>query len=128
MNTDWLDLVRRYSGTKPVNPLAEWWGAFGDERLTQLVELAFTNNKDMAVARARVLEARAQAGVTLAGMSPNADGGAAVTHSRASEHTSGAGSTTLYRIGLDASWELDFFGKKAEDLRGDKKPHCKACG
>ena len=95
VNTDWLDLVRRYtsadevsyegskwdnlvssySGTKPVNPLAEWWGAFGDERLTQLVELAFTNNKDMAVARARVLEARAQVGVTLAGMSPKADGG-----------------------------------------------------
>ncbi|MBQ3653251.1 MAG: TolC family protein [Synergistaceae bacterium] len=140
VNTDWLDLVRRYtsadevsyegskwdnlvssySGTKPVNPLAEWWGAFGDERLTQLVELAFTNNKDMAVARARVLEARAQVGVTLAGMSPKADGGGGVTHSRASEHTTGGGSSTLYRIGLDASWELDFFGKKAEDLRGDK--------
>ncbi len=140
VNTDWLDLVRRYtsadevsfegtkwdnlvsnySGTKPVNPLSEWWNNFGEERLTQLVEMAFMNNKDMATARARVLEARAQVGVTMAGMSPKADGAAAVTHSRASEHTSGAGSSTLYRIGMDASWELDFFGKKAEDLRADK--------
>ena len=139
-NTDWMDLVRRYtsadevsfegskwdnlvstySGTKPVNALSEWWNSFGDERLTQLVEMAFRNNKNMAQSRAKVLEARAQVGVTMAEMSPKVDGGAAVTHSRASAHTTGAGSNTLYHIGMEASWELDFFGKKADDLRADK--------
>ena len=116
----WDNLVGSYSGKKPVNALAEWWSNFGDETLTQLIEMSFRNNKDIAVSRARVLEARAQVGVTMAGMSPKADGGALWTNSRASEHTSAAGSNNLYRIGMDASWELDFFGKKADELKADK--------
>lgn len=140
-NRDWLDLVRlytsadevsfegskwdnligTYSGKKPVNALSEWWSNFGDENLTRLIEMSFMNNKDMATSRAKVLEARAQLGVTMAGMSPKADGEALWTNSRASEHTTAAGSNNLYRIGMDASWELDFFGKKAEDLKADKR-------
>ena len=116
----WDNLVGTYSGKKPVNALAEWWSNFGDETLTQLINMSFANNKDIAVSRARVLEARAQVGVTMAGMSPKADGGALWTNSRASEHTSAAGSNNLYRVGMDASWELDFFGKKADDLAADK--------
>ena len=116
----WDKLISTHTGKKPVNALAEWWSNFGDETLTQLIEMSFRNNKDMATARARVLEARAQVGVTMAAMSPKADGGALWTNSRASEHTSGAGSNNLYRVGMDASWELDFFGKKADELEADK--------
>ena len=139
-NKDWLELVRRYtsadevsfegtkwdklastySGRKPVNALAEWWSNFGDELLTELIEMSFRNNKDMVSSRARVLEARAQLGATMSGMSPKADGGAAWTNSRASDNTYGGGSTNTYRIGMDASWELDLFGKKAEELKADK--------
>lgn len=139
-NKDWLELVRRYtsadevsfegskwdnlvsnySGHKPVNALAEWWSNFGDERLTQLIEMSFRNNRDMVSSRARVLEARAQVGVTMSGMSPKADGGVAWTNSRASDNTYGGGSSNLYRVGMDASWELDLFGKKAEELKADK--------
>lgn len=118
--TKWDNLVSTYSGNKPVNALAEWWSNFGDERLTQLIEMSFANNRDMVSARAKVLEARAQLGVTLSGMSPKADGGAAWTNSRGSDNASGAGSSNLYRVGMDASWELDFFGKKAEELKADK--------
>ena len=118
--TKWDNLVSTYSGHKPVNALAEWWSNFGDELLTQLIEMSFRNNRDLMSSRAKVLEARAQLGVTMSGMSPKADGNAAWTNSRASENTSGAGSSNLYRIGMDASWELDLFGKKAEELKADK--------
>lgn len=140
-NRDWLDLVRRYtsadevsfesskwdtlvsvySGHKPMNSLAEWWSNFGDDILTQLIEMSFRNNKDMAVSRARVLEARAQLGVTMSGMSPKADGVASWRNSRASDNADALGSSNLYHIGMNASWELDFFGKKAEDVKADKR-------
>lgn len=139
-NKDWLDLVRQYtsadevsyegskwdnlvgeySGQKPVNALAEWWSNFGDERLTQLIEMSFRHNKDLATSRARILEARAQVGVTMAGMSPKADGGGLWTNSRASDNYTRAGSNNLYHIGIDASWELDLFGRKADELRANK--------
>ncbi len=117
----WDNLVSSYSGKKPVNALAEWWSNFGDETLTQLIEMSFRDNKDIAASRARVLEARAQLGVTMAEMSPKADGGAAWTNSRASKHTTAAGTNNLYRIGMDASWEIDLFGKKTEDLKANKR-------
>ena len=117
----WDNLVGEYSGHKPVNALAEWWSNFGDERLTQLIEMSFRNNRDMAASRAKILEARAQVGVTLAGMSPKADGGATWTNSRASDHTTRAGSNNLYHIGIDASWELDLFGRKADELKANKR-------
>lgn len=116
----WDKLVSTHTGKKPVNALAEWWSNFGDEVLTQLIEMSFANNKDIAISRARVLEARAQIGATMAGMSPKADGGALWTNSRASDNSTRAGSNNLYHAGMDASWELDFFGKKAEDLKADK--------
>lgn len=116
----WDKLVSTHTGKKAVNSLAEWWSNFGDETLTQLIEMSFANNKDMATARARVLEARAQVGVTMAGMSPKADGGALWTNSRASDNSTRAGSNNLYHAGMDASWELDFFGKKADELKADK--------
>ena len=118
----WDNLVSTYTGTekKPMNALAEWWSSLGDESLTQLIEMSFRKNRDMVSARAKVLEARAQLGVTMAGMSPKADGNAAWTNSRASQNSSGAGSSNLYRIGMDASWELDLFGRKAEDLKASK--------
>lgn len=37
-----------------------WWQAFGDPAMTRLVEAAIANNPDIAIAVARVREARAQ--------------------------------------------------------------------
>ncbi len=83
--------------------------------------MSFANNKDMAVSRARVLEARAQVGATMAVMSPRADGGAAWTNSRPSDNSTRAGSNNLYHIGIDASWEIDLFGRKTDELRANKR-------
>jgi outer membrane protein, multidrug efflux system len=41
------------------NPEAEWWKAFGDPVLDQLVGQAFSANLDLKIAVARVAEARA---------------------------------------------------------------------
>ncbi|AZF46313.1 efflux transporter outer membrane subunit [Pseudomonas sp. R2-7-07] len=44
-------------------PTARWWQAYGDPQLNRWVELATQNNPSMAMAAARVREARAMAGL-----------------------------------------------------------------
>ena len=50
---------------------SRWWSAFGDPRLTALVEQARANNSDLAIAAARVAEARAQERVARSLLWPN---------------------------------------------------------
>lgn len=127
---DWLSLVRSYplssiSADKPadlaVGTLAEWWNIFGDELLTDLIRLSFQNNRDLQGARARVLQARAQLGVSKAALLPWLDGRADWTNADASKNGAAVGgSSNTYGLGIDASWEIDLFGQKREEVRAGK--------
>ncbi len=60
--------------TAPINP--EWWALFHDPKLTGLERQVATSNLDVQAAAVRVLESRAQLGITRAGLLPtiNANG------------------------------------------------------
>lgn len=123
---DWTALARRYdnayvSGEIEAVPtparLASWWNSLGDPALTDLVYLSLAHNRDLASARARVNEARVALGISRADLLPWIDSTGLWTHNDASENASPAGSTNLYRIGVDASWEIDVFGGGRERIR-----------
>src|SRR3954468_13069247 len=63
-------------------PIVQWWTAFGDEHLNNLVERAVRGNIDLRRAQARVREARAQHDVIGADQYPRVDVGASYSHSR----------------------------------------------
>lgn len=90
--------------------LTGWWRQFNDPTLTALVDEALKANLDLALAEARLRQARAMRGVTAGGLWPSAT----VSGSYQREHTAGVtpgnGSQGLYEAGLDAVWELDIFG------------------
>lgn len=95
-------------------PELEWWSAFGDPVLVALIEQAADSNLDVALARARLLEARALARAQGASLQPSVDLAASASRSQSSENTrQGAfvGDDDLYQVGLDARWEPDFFGR-----------------
>ena len=48
----------------------QWWQIFGDENLEHLIAQADANNGDLKIAGLRVIEARAQLGIALAGRYP----------------------------------------------------------
>ncbi|HET9926002.1 MAG TPA: RND transporter, partial [Methylomirabilota bacterium] len=50
-----------------------WWQVFGDETLQGLIRTALEENKDVRVAVARVLEARAQLGLARSNQFPAID-------------------------------------------------------
>jgi len=99
---------------------AAWWGQFDDPVLNDLIQIALQENKDVRIAVARVEEFMGQYGVTRAALYPQVGAGASASQQRASQLTgptplenfSNASPTfSNYEIFLNASWELDFWGK-----------------
>lgn len=89
----------------------DWWKAFGDPRLSELVELARANNADVAIAAARVREARAQERVSRALLLPSLD----FTEQGAESRSLGPFGTPVEGLTLQpvfqASYEIDLFGR-----------------
>lgn len=96
--------------------LARWWTNFNDPVLSSLIDRAIEANPDLRVAAARVLEARSLRGVAKAAGVPVVNAGGEYRRSQGSETNDGARfagvgeQQDLYRVGLDASWEIDVFG------------------
>jgi NodT family efflux transporter outer membrane factor (OMF) lipoprotein len=110
-------------GTSAAAPeqLTHWWMTLNDPALSSLVQRAVEGNLDLRIARARVLQARAQVGIVSGDAGPQVDAGASYSRIRQSEAVkiggvspAAAESTAghdLYQVGFDASWELDLFGQ-----------------
>jgi NodT family efflux transporter outer membrane factor (OMF) lipoprotein len=110
------------TATPDAQMLAQWWRTLGDPDLSDLIERATAGNLDLKTAQARVREARARRGVAQAGFFPSLNAGGSATRSRGSEQLGGGESQDLYRLGFDASWELDIFGRvrrSVEAAQGD---------
>ena len=123
----WIEMAQRYpvpavSQDQMVRPdpkmLSEGWESFNDELLTQLVEWAMQSNRDLASAREKVTEARAALGINKAALLPWLDNTDYWYNTRTPVETGGAGKGIgIYRLGIDASWEIDIFGGKRESIK-----------
>ena len=82
--------------------LARWWTRFDDAVLNALMERAFAGNLDLATMRERVVQSRAELGMTQSGLFPSADADGGYEMSQ--------GGAQMFNAGLSASWELDIFG------------------
>lgn len=96
-----------------------WWKRFDDARLNALEDEALRSGPDLAVAEARVREARALRGIADSALYPTAIAGAEYDRSHGSANVptgvppGGLGpgiDSNLYQVGFDASWEIDVFG------------------
>lgn len=96
----------------PDKELALWWTAFNDPSLTALVQRSLASNLTLRVAVSRVREARAELGVSRAGLLPTLDAGGSYTRFRRSDTAGQPGHGDVYRAGFDAAWELDIFGRR----------------
>jgi outer membrane protein, multidrug efflux system len=90
---------------------ADWWKAFGDPRLSDLVAAALAYNADLGAAEARVREAEAQSRLAGAALLPSVNLGAGVQKER-DLNAFGQPSTTLaVQPQLQVAYEVDLWGR-----------------
>jgi multidrug efflux system outer membrane protein len=93
--------------------LVHWWTTFNDPMLSALVGRAIQFNLDLKLAQARIRQARAARNVTAAGLGPTVNAGGSYVYGASGVQTATGRknlTSSLYRTGLDAAWELDIFG------------------
>ena len=101
--------------------LASWWNIFNDPMMTELILKSLESNRDLAAARARVTEARASLGISQANLLPWLDSTNFWNNGRTPVQAGGSGSgTNLYKLGIDASWEIDVFGGQRASVRAQR--------
>jgi len=90
----------------------KWWDAFQDEVLRDLIHTALQQNYDVRIAAARILQARAQLGITRADQLPSIDANAAAVNQRLPQSPGLRPiETSATQVSLSLAWELDFWGK-----------------
>ncbi|GJL61654.1 MAG: RND efflux system, hypothetical protein, NodT [Nitrospirales bacterium] len=95
--------------------LSQWWSTLNDPELTSLIDRAIAGSLDLRKAASRILEARAERGISEADRFPTIDATGGVSQKRFRFGTNQdnvlAATTPLYEGGFDATWELDLFGR-----------------
>ncbi len=99
--------------------VADWWKNFNDPELDSLITKAVQSNLTLKQAQTRILQAREARTVAGAGLFPSATASSNVSNSSSaltvtptggSALSSASKTRNLFQDGLDATWELDFFG------------------
>ena len=104
-------------GTATVRPTDDWWKSFSDPTLDQLVAEAHEHNADLALAAARVDEARALAQVAGSLLYPAFDADFDRNRNRSSARSSVPLPPTVplernsYRAAVNVSYEVDLWGR-----------------
>ncbi|WP_175772565.1 efflux transporter outer membrane subunit [Paraburkholderia phenazinium] len=101
----------------------QWWNAFNDPELSSLIARVATTNLDVKVATARLTEARAARRIVGADAAPSVNGSASYEHARGSQNglvdisgLNGKADYNVWQPGLDASWELDLWGRVRREI------------
>ena len=90
----------------------KWWEVFQDPQLQELIRTALKQNYDVRIAAARIMEARAQLGITRADQLPTVSAGATGLNDRIPEtKLSPETETSFNAVGASMAWDLDFWGK-----------------
>ena len=104
-------------GTLDTAALATWWTRFNDPVLDMLVSGALRSSPDVRSALSRIAEYRARRGVERSSLLPSL--AASVSGVRTNTKNRDTNLTTInesYTASLDASWQVDLFGRQRQTL------------
>ena len=122
VSSNWLEAADERVKQEPANYRA-WWEAFGDPALNRVIDRAYRENVSLKIAAVRVLEARAQLGISVGKLYPQTQQlNPSITFNRFSAYSYSAAESTAAHFPvqytywqdqafLNVAWELDFWGK-----------------
>jgi outer membrane protein, multidrug efflux system len=92
-----------------------WWDVFHDEQLRELIRTALQQNLDLRIAASRIMQARAQLGITRADQFPTVDAGAGASRTRVPKSVVpfplDPYQSSDIQLTAGVTWEVDFWGK-----------------
>ena len=97
-----------------VSPYEDWRAFIQSDKLTQVIELALRNNRDVRIAILNIQRAEAQYGIQRANRLPNIDLGVTGANQRLSENINNGNSTISRQYSVDlgvSNYEIDFWGR-----------------
>lgn len=109
-----------HAGATVAGSDSTWWLHFDDSNLDSLIQEALRANFNLKIAEARLRAASAQARIAGAGQFPQLNGGGTAARRKqnflglpipGSEDRVLSSTITTYGVSLDASWELDIWGR-----------------
>jgi len=95
------------------SPRGEWWKAFADPKMDELIERADRGNTSIQVAAARLAQARAIARITDADRAPQLTAGASAARVDGFSNGTFGGPRNFGTVGANLGYEVDLFGKLA---------------
>ncbi len=124
---------KQAEGWKVANPAdvlerGDWWALYGDAELNQLVGRLNVSNQNLAAAEAQYRSARALVRGARSQLFPSVGGSGGATRAGQGSSTStttqsgssSSGVSESYSVGLDASWELDIWGRLRRNLEANR--------
>ena len=103
-------------------PAELWWQSFNDPALNQLIEQALRDNHNVVIAAKRMESANAYASAAKSAIYPQVDGSLDISRQRLSENSFypppyGGSYQNITNGSLNATWDLDFWGKNRSALQ-----------
>ena len=126
MAADWIDAQDQRLRRGP-DDLSQWWKVFHDPVLDNLICNAYQQNLTLRQAGFRILEARAQLGITVGNIFPQTQNmtGSYQREAVSAETVNRTASSTVKRFfgqwnyGFNLAWELDFWGRFRRAIESD---------
>jgi NodT family efflux transporter outer membrane factor (OMF) lipoprotein len=118
---NWIDASDKRVRTDS-DDLSHWWTVFNDPVLNDLVCTAYRQNLTLREAGYRVLEARAQLGIAIGELFPQAQAMTGDFFREASSGETGSKQkfTSRWDYGFTLAWELDFWGRFRRAIESDR--------
>jgi NodT family efflux transporter outer membrane factor (OMF) lipoprotein len=125
---DWIDAQDKRLRRGPDDDLSQWWKVFHDPILDTLICSAYQQNLTLRQAGFRVLEARAQLGITVGTLFPQVQNmtGSYEREAISSRTANRTISSTVkqffgqWNYGFNLAWELDFWGRFRRAIESDR--------
>ena len=108
---NWFSPNKKSMSTEAIK--TDWWSVFKDPQLEHYIHEAALQNKDIKIATANVLRARALRRESGAALLPQIGSAGSAARSKGSDNLSASGNAqtqSFFDAGFDASWEADIFG------------------
>jgi NodT family efflux transporter outer membrane factor (OMF) lipoprotein len=106
-----------------------WWLIYHDPAINQLVDDALQRNLDLVSANANIVQARAQLNIADSANQPKLNANGRVGRDKFSQNSEDFANIPFpnpetnfsdYRVGFDASWEIDLFGHNQRSTEAAK--------